>query len=41
VRQHAAGIVACDFLTVESIWLRRLYVPFFIEHDTRRVTLPE
>ncbi len=39
LRQQAAGIVACDFLTVETVWLRRLYVLFFIELDTRRVHL--
>jgi putative transposase len=39
LRQQAAGIVACDFLTVDSIWLRRLYVLFFIELDTRHVHL--
>lgn len=36
---QAQGIVACDFFTVETIWLRTLYVLFWIEHGSRRVHL--
>jgi putative transposase len=39
LHQQAAGIIACDFFTVDTVWLRRLYVLFFIELDTRRVQL--
>jgi putative transposase len=39
LRQQAAGIVECDFFTVETLWLRRFYVLFFIELPRRRVYL--
>src|SRR5262245_57937110 len=39
LRSQAAGIIACDFFTVETLLLRRFYVLFFIEHASRRVWL--
>ena len=36
-RAQAASIVAYDFFTVESMFLRRYYVLFFIAHASRRV----
>jgi putative transposase len=36
---QAAGIVAVDFLHVDTVLLRRLYVLIFIEHGTRRMHL--
>jgi transposase InsO family protein len=37
LRQQANAILECDFFTVETLWLRRLYVLFFIELSRRRV----
>jgi putative transposase len=39
LRAQAAGTLACDFLTVETIGLTRLYVFFLIEVKRRRVHL--
>src|SRR5256886_15481715 len=39
LRSQAAGILACDFLTVETIRLKTLYVLVWIELGTRRVHL--
>jgi putative transposase len=35
--EAALTIVACDFVSVESVLLRRYYVLFFIAHAHRRV----
>ncbi|MFF0372633.1 integrase core domain-containing protein [Micromonospora sp. NPDC005087] len=39
LRAQAAGTLACDFLTVETVGLTRLYVSFVIELEHRRVHL--
>jgi hypothetical protein len=39
LRAQAAGIVATDFFTVETVHLTTLYVLFIIELGTRRVRL--
>lgn len=39
LRQQAAGIIACDFFTVDTVFLRRVYVLFFIELGSRPVHL--
>ena len=37
LRQHGKTILACDLFTVDTAWLRRLYVLFFVSIGTRRV----
>jgi putative transposase len=37
VRAHRQRLLAVDFFTVDTIWLQRLYVLFFIELGSRRV----
>ena len=39
LRAQADGIIACDFFTVETAWLRTLYVLVFIELGSRRICL--
>jgi len=39
LRAQADGIIACDFFTVETAWLRTLYVLAFIELGSRRIHL--
>ena len=39
LRSQAAGVLACDFFTVETVALTRLYVLFFIELERRLVWL--
>jgi hypothetical protein len=39
LRQQASVMIECDFFTVETLLLRRLYVLFFLELGSRRVHL--
>jgi transposase InsO family protein len=39
VRAQAHSVIAVDFFTVDTVWLQRLYVLFFIELGSRRVHL--
>jgi hypothetical protein len=36
IRRRANSMIACNFFTVDTIALRRIYVLFFIEISTRR-----
>jgi transposase InsO family protein len=37
LRAHGESILACDFFTVDTVWLRRLYVLAFIAIGSRRI----
>jgi putative transposase len=37
LRMHRESIIACDFFTVDTVWLRRLYVLVFLSIGSRRV----
>jgi len=39
LRAQAQAIIVCDFFTVETAWLRTLYVLLFIELGSRRIHL--
>jgi transposase InsO family protein len=39
LKHYQDQIRACDFFTVETIWLKTIYVLFFIELGTRRIHL--
>ena len=39
LRRHQDQLLACDFFTVETLFLKTIYVLFFIELGTRRVHL--
>ena len=39
LQAQAATLLACDFFTVDTVLLRRLYVLFFIEHSSRKAHL--
>jgi hypothetical protein len=36
-RAHGESILACDFFTVDTVWLQRLYVLVFLSLGSRRI----
>jgi hypothetical protein len=40
LQAHAESILACDFFTVDTIWLRRLYVLVFLSIGNRHIEYP-
>lgn len=39
LRSQARGVLACDFLTIDTVTMARLYVQFFLDLDRRHVWL--
>jgi putative transposase len=39
LRRQAASIIECDFLTVDTVFLKRFYILFFIELASRRMRI--
>ena len=37
LRAHGETILACDFFSVDTVWLRRLYVLVFLSISSRRI----
>jgi putative transposase len=37
LKAQAEGILACDLFHVDTVFLKRIYVPFFIEHASRTI----
>jgi putative transposase len=37
LRAHGESILACDFFTVDTVWLRRVYVLVFLSIGSRRI----